>query len=113
MNLSLTDLPLPIRLRTESPLTDEELLRFCADNDPLRVERDSNGELIVMSPTGTEGGFVESDVALELGIWARQDGRGRMLASNTGVRLSDSSIRAADAAWVSWDRLNSLTARST
>lgn len=87
-------------------MTDEELLRFCADNEPMRVERDSNGELIVMSPTGTGGGSIETDVAIELGIWARADGRGRVLGSNTGITLPDNSVRAADAAWVSWTRWN-------
>ncbi len=108
MTFSLIDLPLPVRLRTEKPLTDEELLNFSSGNDPLRVEREANGELIVMSPTGTEGGSMETDIASELWVWAREDGRGRALGSNTGFRLSDSSVRAADAAWISWPRWNSL-----
>lgn len=56
MNLALSETELPVRLRFERPMTDDELMRFCAENELLRVERDANGELIVMSPTGTEGG---------------------------------------------------------
>jgi Uma2 family endonuclease len=74
MYLALAELELPIRIRPDRPMTDEGLARFCADNDPIRVERDSNGELIVMSPTFSEGGGIESEVGIELAIWARADG---------------------------------------
>ncbi len=109
MNLALDELIPPVYLRVDRPITDEELMRFCSDNELLRVERDENGELIIMSPTGTEGGGTELDIGTELNIWARQDGRGRALGSNAGVRLRDSSVRAADAAWISWERYNSVS----
>ena len=109
MNLALPEIDQPIRIRFEHPLTDDELLRFCAENDPLRVERDKNGDLIVMTPTGLEGGGVEGDVFGELRNWALQDGRGKAYGPNAGVTLPDGSMRAADASWISWQRLNALT----
>ena len=109
MYLALADLDLPIRIRLDRQMTDEELLSFCAENEPMRVERDSNGELIVMSPTFSEGGGIESEVGVELALWARADGRGRYFGSNTGFTLPDTSVRAADAAWVSWNQWNALT----
>ncbi len=109
MNVALQERELPVRLRFEHPLSDEELLRFCAANDGLRVERDKNGELIVMTPTGTEGGGVELDVAAELRDWARQDGRGRAFGPNAGVRVPDGSVRVAAASWISWPRWNALS----
>jgi Uma2 family endonuclease len=109
MNLALPEINQPVRLRFARPMTDEELLRFCAENELLRVERDANGELIVMSPSGSEGGGFETDVTIELGIWARKDGRGKVFGSNAGFRLPDGSVRAADAHWVSWQRWNALS----
>jgi Uma2 family endonuclease len=109
MNLAITESELPLRLRFEQPMTDEELMRFCAANDLLRVEREANGELIVMSPSGSEGGGVDTDVTVEMSIWARQDGRGKVFGSNAGFRLPDGSVRAADCHWVSWIRWNALT----
>jgi len=106
MNLALSESVLPVRLRFERPMTDEEFLRFCAQNEILRVERDKNGDLLIMSPTGTDGGNAELDIATELNIWARQDGRGRALGPNSGLKLPDSAIRAADAGWISWERYN-------
>jgi Uma2 family endonuclease len=106
MNLSFPEIDQPVRVSFGTPVTDEELLRFCAENELLRVERDAKGELILMSPTGTDGGNAELDIATELNIWARQDGRGRALGSNSGVKLPDTAVRAADAGWVSWGRYN-------
>jgi Uma2 family endonuclease len=108
MNFSIAELPLPVRVRPETPMTDEELARFCSANEALRVERDSKGELIVMSPTWTEGGGKGSEVGGELFVWSRADGRGKYYDSSTGFRLPDTSIRAADAHWVSWARWNAL-----
>jgi Uma2 family endonuclease len=61
MSFALTEVELPIRIQRESPMTDDEFMSFCAANEPLRFERDANGEIIVMSPTGTDGS--------EVGIW--------------------------------------------
>jgi Uma2 family endonuclease len=111
MNLALAELEFPLRIRPERPMTDEELMRFSAENEVLRVERDANGELIVTAACGSEGGSTELDVAGELRNWARLDGRGKAFGSNAGFTLPDSSIRAADAAWVSFTRWNVLTPR--
>ena len=40
MNLRLAESELPVRLRFERPLSDDELMRFCVENEMLRVERD-------------------------------------------------------------------------
>jgi len=109
MNLALADLELPIRIRLDRPMTDEELGRFCSENEPYQVERDANGELIVMSPNWTEGGGLEGEVGRHLGNWAEADGRGKYFGSSSGFTLADTSLRAADAAWVSWDRWHALT----
>jgi len=109
MSFALTEVELPIRIQRESPMDDDEFMSFCAANEPLRFERDANGEIIVMSPTGTDGSEVEGDVYLELGIWARADGRGRAYPASAGFKLPDTSVRAPDAAWMSYSRRNSLT----
>ena len=108
MNFAV-NLELPVRVRPDHPMTDEELMRFCAANDLLRIERDKNGELILMTPTGSEGGGRNADVTFELMLWARADGRGKVFDSNTGFTLPDGSMRSPDASWVSWPRWNALT----
>jgi Uma2 family endonuclease len=109
MNISLAELALPIRIRPQVPMTDDELLRFCAANDPLRVERDANGELLVMTPAGSKSSRMNSRVIRLLDEWAEADGRGVAFDSNGGFTLPDGSMRAADAAWVALPRWQALT----
>jgi Uma2 family endonuclease len=109
MNISLAETELPIRISLGHPVTDEELLRLSAANELLRIERDPNGELIVMSPAGSDAGSTELNVGAELRIWARADGTGKAFGPNAGFTMPDSSVRAADAAWVSWTRWNALS----
>ena len=109
MNLAFAESELPVCLRFARPMTDEELMRFCIENDPLRVERNAKGELIVMSPTGSEGSGWNSEIITDLNIWARQDGRGKVFDSNGGFTLPDGSMRAPDAAWVLLRRWNALS----
>jgi Uma2 family endonuclease len=108
MNFSVAELPLPARIRPRTPMTDEELFRFCGANEMLRVERDANGELILMSPSGLEGDGANAEVTTDLTVWARQDGRGKSFGSNGGFTLPDGSMRSPDGAWLSWQRWNAL-----
>jgi Uma2 family endonuclease len=100
MAYSLAELPLPIRLRPQAPMSDEELLRFYAANDGLRVERDANGEIVVMTPAGGKTGKKNTDVIIDLGLWNRQTDRGVAFESNTGFTLPDGSMLSPDAAWI-------------
>jgi Uma2 family endonuclease len=109
MNLAFSEDTMPVRITFEQPLLDEALMRFSAENEWLRVERDANGELIVMSPAGAYGGSTELEVGTELMIWARKDGRGKAFGANAGFTMPDTSVRAADAAWVSFHRWNTFT----
>lgn len=59
-------------------LTDEQFYRLCQANRDVRFERTAQGELIVMAPTGGEGGRREADLTIDLGLWNRQTGRCRL-----------------------------------
>ena len=109
LTLSLKDTEFPLRLRFERPLTDDELLEFCSENDALQVERDSNGELILMTPSNRKGSSIETRVSSALYVWAEQDGHGDVTGPSGGYSLPDGSMRAPDAAWASWKRLASLS----
>jgi Uma2 family endonuclease len=109
MNLALTGVPLPLRFRLETPMSDEELMHFCAANEALRVERDANGEILVMTPAGNRTGRKNVYLLQTLGAWADQDGRGYAFDSNTGFTLPDGSMRSPDAAWVLAERWDAMS----
>src|SRR5215469_9116826 len=111
MNFNLAEMPLPLRFRPETPMSDEELMRFCAENDFLRVERDANGEILVMTPAGSKISHINSRITRLLDEWAEEDGRGIAFDSNGGFSLPDGSIKAADAAWVEKKRWDTLSAK--
>jgi Uma2 family endonuclease len=111
MNFALAEMPLPLRFRPETPMSDEELMRFCAANDALRVERDANGEIIVMTPAGNRTGRMNALIIAALTTWAESEERGYAFDSNTGFSLPDGSMRSPDAAWVTKTRWDALTAQ--
>lgn len=109
MHLALSQLDLPMRIRTKQPMTDEEFMRFCAENETVRVEREPNGELLIMSPSGSDTSRMNIRLGRILDEWAEGDGRGVAFESNGGFTLPDGSVRAADAAWVELSRWMALT----
>jgi len=109
MNFALQEIPLPVRFRPARPMNDDELMKFCAANDALRVEREANGDLLVMTPAGNRTGKKNTAIISALDIWAQTDGRGYAFDSNTGFTLPDGSMRSPDAAWVAAERWDALS----
>ena len=109
MNYALAGMRPPFRFRPESPMSDEDLMRFCAANDIARVEREVNGEILVMSPAGNRTGRRNAAIISALDIWSQKDGRGYVFDSSTGFSLPDGSMRSPDAAWIEAVRWNALS----
>lgn len=91
------------------PFTDQQLYEFCMANKELCIERDASGQLYIIPYPGTETSFYNYDIGLELGIWNRKHKLGRISESNGGYILPDESMRAPDIAWISKQRLASLS----
>jgi Uma2 family endonuclease len=96
-------------LRAGRPMGDDEFFEFCARNPELRIERNAGGEIIIMPPAGFETGYRNNELCRQLGNWARADGRGVALDSNTEYLLPDGSALAPDASWVERSRLDRFT----
>jgi Uma2 family endonuclease len=104
MNIALERIESPVRIVPSQPLSLEDFWQFSADNRDLRLEREPNGDLLVMTPTLGGAGFRSSLIFLSLGKWTEETGTGYALDSSTGFLLPDGSIRSPDAAWISSDR---------
>jgi len=96
-------------IRGERPLDDDEFFEFCAQNPDLRIEREPNGDIIIMPPAGGETGYRNSDLNSQLTVWSKRDGRGRAFDSNTEFFLPNGAAYAPDACWVSKARLDQLS----
>ncbi len=106
MEGSLTGLPLPIILRPPSPLTDDELIAFSRRNRPYRIEKNKDGDVVIMTPVGRRGSRREMRVFMDLDTWARADGRGEVDGPYTGWNLPDGSTLSPDASWIDVRRVN-------
>ena len=101
--------PLTIWLEPAICMTEEQFGEFCAQNSELRIERTAKGALEIMPPTMGYTGNQNLEAAVDLGIWARQDGRGVVFDSSSGFTLSNGAVRSPDVSWVLRSRLEALT----
>ncbi|WP_419805612.1 Uma2 family endonuclease [Terriglobus sp.] len=110
MELTFAGLPLPLRITPPTPLSEDDLMRFSSEHKGFPVELDSNGDILIMSPTGIGGSDANVEIVFALQLWNREMGYpGTVTDSNGGYRLPDGSVRAPDAGWIKADRLQHLT----
>jgi Uma2 family endonuclease len=90
-------------------MDDDEYFQLLACNPDLNIEREANGEIVIMPPAGFETGYRNNEVCRQVGNWARRDGRGIALDCNTEYLLQNGAALAPDASWVLKSRLASFT----
>ena len=98
--------PLVVRMPSSVvEMNDDQFFDFCQVNDELRIERTSEGDILIMAPEGSESGQGSAEIIVQLGVWAKRDGTGVVFGSSTGFTLPNSAVRSPDAAWVLKSRL--------
>jgi len=100
---------LTLNLDAVVQLTDDAFSALCRANPDIKFERTSEGELIVMPPTGGETGNRNAKLTIRLGNWAEADGTGITFDSSTGFKLPNGANRSPDAAWILLTRWEALT----
>lgn len=90
-------------------MSDGEFFEFCRRNRDLRIERTSEGEIIIMPPAGSDTGSRNLEIARQLGNWTEQNGTGIAFDSSTGFTLPNGATRSPDASWVRKSRWEALT----
>ena len=101
--------PLPLQFEPAIEMTDEQFARFCALNRDLRIERTSEGYVMIMMPTMGSTSPWNSRLNAKLFAWAERDGTGVAFESNAGFHLPNGATRSPDASWVRKERLAALT----
>lgn len=90
-------------------LNDAEFLKFSMRALPYQFERESDGTIVMMEPTVSYSGFINSTISGELYNWNRKAKAGYLFDSSTGFKLPDGSVRSPDASFVSKERWEALT----
>jgi Uma2 family endonuclease len=99
----------PLQIPSGWKVTDEQFWQLAKANPDLRLERTAERVLLVMPPTGSEGGSYNAEVSADLVVWNRHHRLGIVFDSSTGFRLPNGAIRAPDTAWVAQARWQALT----
>jgi Uma2 family endonuclease len=94
---------LPLTLRVKESF--EEFVRL---NPDLVVEQNSNGEIIIMAPTGGESSDRNAELTFQLRAWAKRHG-GVSFDSSVVFCLPDGSKRSPDASWIASERWLALS----
>lgn len=89
-------------------MNDQQFFEFSNANKDVRIERNAQGEVIIMPPTGWETGDQNAEITTQLRIWAKQDKTGRSADSSTGYVLPNSAIMSPDASWILKERLEQI-----
>jgi Uma2 family endonuclease len=92
-------------------LSDDQFFTLCAQNQDLRFERTAQGELVVMSPAGSNSGRRNASLTGQLWVWSTETGLGEVFDSSSGFILPNGAIRSPDAAWIASHRWDALTSQ--
>ena len=107
MTFEIDEALLPATL-SSPPMNDEQFADFCAEHPDLFFEVTGQGDIVVMPPTYTLTGARNFEIAYQLGLWAKQHGRGIGTASSAGFVLPNGARRSPDAAWTAKARVAAL-----
>jgi Uma2 family endonuclease len=96
-------------LDVHSVLTGEDFDQLARDNPELRMELTATGELILMPPTGSKTGLLNSELNRQFANWAKVNRKGLVFDSSTLFVLPNGARRSPDVSWIQRERWNALT----
>jgi Uma2 family endonuclease len=100
---------LTINLNAIANLSRSQFRQIANDNPDMKLERNKQGNLIVMAPTGGETGNFNADLNGQLYLWNRTSQSGKIFDSSTGFELPEGGDRSPDLAWITLDKWEALT----
>lgn len=100
---------LTLNLNSVIKLTREQFYQLCEENPDLKLERNAQGELVIMPPTGGETGKSNSTINAQIWFWNDQNQLGEVFDSSTGFTLPSGADRSPDVSWVEKSRWDALT----
>src|SRR2546426_4484933 len=66
------------------PMTDDEFVAFCQQYEDCSVECTAEGEIIIMPPSYSKTGEQNSEIIIQLGMWAKERRAGKSLRFERG-----------------------------
>ena len=94
---------------SKAKLTDDQFYDICRQNEGLRFEMTSQGDLMIMPPVGGLSGGREISLGAKVWNWNDATGLGQVFSSSTVFRLPNGAKRSPDVAWVEQSRWDALS----
>ncbi len=91
--------------QTWAIITDDELMLMGSRNPELRFERNADGTLVTMAPTGGISSNREAGAIARLWLWVEEHNLGYVFSSQGGFKLKNGAVRSPDVAFVAQGRL--------
>ncbi|MDB9307787.1 Uma2 family endonuclease [Aphanizomenon sp. CS-733/32] len=110
LSVALEILPMVLQMQPNIIMTDDNFYDFCQLNRDFRIERNQIGDLLIMSPTGSETEERNFDLNGQLWIWTKQNGTGVGFGSSGGFTLPNGAVRSPDAAWINRTKWQAIPA---
>lgn len=85
-------------------LTDEQFFMFCSQNRDMLIERDSNKNILLMSPTASYTGNENAEILIQIGNWNQKYKLGYVFDSNAGFTLPNEAMRSPDVSWITKEK---------
>ena len=86
----------------------DEFYDFCMRHEDLNLELSSEGDLIIVPPTGMTTGSRNFKLAVAFGAWAEKDGTGVGFDSSSMFSLPNGAKRSPDLCWIRKERWEAL-----
>src|ERR1041385_2745165 len=101
----------PIELHTvpEMEMTDDRFFEFCQANRDYRIERNANGDILIMSPESASSGHGSFRLISYFAAWEEKNQSGRFFGSSAGFMLPNGAMRSPDLSWIRNERLKSIS----
>ena len=82
-------------------LTHDKFYQLCVNNRNLKFEKNSKGDLVIMSPVGDISSNRNANIIAQLWIWNTRSNLGIVFDSSAGFILPNNAVRSPDASWIS------------
>ena len=100
---------LTLNLNPIIQLNREQFYQLCAENPDLKLERNAQGQIVIMPPTGGETGKINVNLIFQLTSWNEATQLGEVFDSSTGFTLPNGADRSPDVSWLEKSRWEGLT----
>ena len=89
-------------------MTEDEFFDFCQENELLRLERNSMGDIVLMEPTGSYTASYNLSISSKLALWNEEHKFGVTFDSNVGFTLPNTAVRSPDGSFIQIERWKAL-----